>query len=107
MLTQKINALKLGLAFLNDDTQEHRFSILDMVVLLIINEHPESGKADLCEIIYGDRAASKSSLDRPVSRLESMGVISSTPNKGSTKSGNSRTLYKLTAFGEKFLKNCI
>lgn len=107
MLTQNINPLKLALALHNSAGEGSRYSILDLIVLLLINEHPGSGKSDLCEILYGDRAATKSSLDRPVKRLVGADLIRAEYDQhASVKSGASRTTYYISKSGESFLKKC-
>lgn len=106
MLTQKINPLKLALA-LFELHSDSRHSLLDVIVLLLINEHPDSGKSDLCEILYGDRTATKSSLDRPVKRLLASGLIEQLEQtKIATKSGGARSTYRVSAAGGKFLNGC-
>ena len=64
MLTNKINALRYLENFfklMQEDELVPRFSILDALVLLHINEHPGCAKSDLVEIVYGSRDANKSS----------------------------------------------
>ena len=106
MITQKINPLKLSFAFLENGA-ETRYSILDIAVLLLINEHQICSKPDLVELLYGDRTASKSSLDRPVKRLLEAGYITKEyQGRVSTKGGKARWLYQLSKAGEKLLKSC-
>lgn len=107
-LKQKIDPLKLVLQFhemnISDDC-ENRMSLLDVIVLLIINEHPDSGKMDLTEILYGDRNASKSSMDRPITRMLNHEFIEAVSNRcAATRHRETRVYYRLTRKGEAFLK---
>jgi len=101
-----MNTLKLAMAFFEMKAGS-RLSILDLIVFLQIYHHPESGKSDLCEIIYGQRDASKSSLDRPVTRLLNLGLIEciENPNRAS-KNGDSHRWYKITNQGKKLIATC-
>ena len=108
MLTNKINALRYLESFfklMQEDELAPRFSILDALVLLHINEHPGCAKSDLVEIVYGSRDANKSSMDRPLDRLERFGLIAVERNQNAyTRSGAPRTSYNLSAEGISFLE---
>lgn len=108
MLKQNIDPLKLSLAlFKIMETTESRFSMIDFCMLLLIHQHPESSKADLTELFYGDRSASKSSLDRPINRLIDVGLVEKIEAVGvSTKSGFGRFTYMISKAGEKLLNSC-
>ena len=110
MLRQKIDALKLLMGFFDlaeSEDSESRYSLLDATMLLLINDHPASSKADLCEIFYGDRNASKSSLDRPIARLIDAELIDRAENMGAaTRDNEGRVLYSVGKKGEAFLKRC-
>ena len=83
----------------------HTLSLLDPLVLLTIASHPESGKSDLVEHIYGARDATKSSLDSPIRRLIEMGLIVESQTKhANRKAGDSLKNYSLTAMGEEWAK---
>lgn len=106
MLTLKINPLKLALEFFNQK-EVSRYSILDMIVLLLINDHPHSGKSDLCELLYNSRSISKSSLDRPVKRLLAVGWIEQFNQLDiPSKKGGARFTYKISKKGLKILESC-
>lgn len=80
-------------------------SLLDPLVFLTIATHPESGKSDLVEIIYGSRDATKSSLDSPVRRLIEIGlVIENRPDRANRKAGDALKNYALTTLGEEWAK---
>ena len=104
MIIQNIDALKLTAAMLKLSAESgRRHSLLDQIALLYIFSHPDCGKLDISEYIYGDRTASKSSLDKPVLSLIEAGFVSRTDTDGSTKAGNTKVIYRSTKAGEKFL----
>lgn len=108
MITQDLNALRYCSAMFElGEVFNTRYGLLDSIVLLTIFEHPESGKADINEIHYGDREKSKSSLDRPVSRLLDAGLIEKISRDDiSTKLGKCKTVYRVSKKGHKFLSSC-
>lgn len=110
MLKHKLDTLKLlkKLHTLNrDNPDKPRHSLVDVIILLTVNEHPKSCKADLTELIYDDRTANKSCLDRPITRLVSLGHIdASIVDRASTRKGDGRTQYQTSKSGRAFLKSC-
>ena len=50
-------------------------SVFDLETLLTVAAHPESGKSDLVEHVYGARDATKSGLDGAINRLLKWGLI--------------------------------
>jgi DNA-binding PadR family transcriptional regulator len=75
-------------------------SIFDMEVLLTIAAHPESGKSDLVEYVYGARDATKSGLDGSINRLLKWDLIQSTqPEHANRKAGDALKHYSLTEKG--------
>lgn len=110
MINQKIDTLKYLTAvhMMNmDGSSDGRLQLLDALLLLTINEHPDSSKTDYVEILYSDREATKSAIDRPINRLLDTELIERIENENAdTKSGQGRMLYRLSVRGEKFLKRC-
>ena len=109
MLTQNINALKLAMAlyeFHAADPASPRMSLLDVIVLLTILEHPRNGKNDLLQII-NDRNTSKSFLDNPVARLMRYKLLDRHDIAGVvTKQNEARVVYSVSEIGLVFLKGC-
>ena len=111
MIHQQINAKKYLYAFWDlmkaDDTYNPRFSILDLITLIEILEHEGASNNDLSQIMYNVPASSHSSLDRPLARLIHYGLIDkSIDMNAATKSGRTRTSYKVSDKGLEFLKRC-
>ena len=80
-------------------------SIFDLETLLTIAAHPESGKSDLVEHVYGARDATKSGLDGPINRLLRWNLIQSTqPEHANRKAGDALKNYSLTATGDVWVK---
>lgn len=110
MIRQTIDTLALLQYFFDlklENEPQPRHSLLDVLLLMLILEHPESAKADLTELLYGSRQHSKSSLDRPIQRLMGLNLIAGIEQPHiSTKAGQGRTLYTLTDHGERVLRQC-
>ena len=106
MLKNKIDALKFAKYFhaLSSDF-DSRFSLLDYICLLYINEHDECGQLDICEYLFDSRTKGKSSTDRPLARLVKYGLVNKTDCVAAkTKLGNTRVTYSLTDYGRDLLK---
>lgn len=110
MLTQKIDAYHLLSeihAFNHNEGLPKKLCLTDVLLMLTINKHPDSGKSDYMEILYADRSASKSALDRPMERLMDAGLVEAIENAGArTQAGEGRRRYVLTADAEKLLRGC-
>ena len=110
MLTKNINPLKLAMALYElhlADPTAPRMSLLDVIVLLTILEHPQNGKNDLLQVI-NDRNTSKSFLDKPVARLMAYRLIDRHDNVGvSTKQNQARVVYSVSDNGLAFLKESL
>lgn len=110
MIRQQIDALKLLKNFhgiMQGDDELPRFSMLDAITLLLINDHPNSSKSDLSEVLFGARNLKKSSFDRPLMRLIDYGlIVAEMTASAATKSGESRVTYTLSKDGEAFLRKC-
>ncbi|MGR5451962.1 hypothetical protein ACP3V3_19810 [Vibrio sp. PNB22_3_1] len=76
MIKQRIDALRLTVAVhrLKDDLG-CRFSLLDMICLLYINEHKGCGQLEILEFINYAKPKGKSLLDKPLKRLVDAGLI--------------------------------
>ena len=80
-------------------------SVFDLETLLTIAAHPESGKSDLVEHVYGARDATKSGLDGSINRLLRWNLIQSTqPEHANRKAGDALKNYSLTATGDVWVK---
>ena len=109
MLKQHIDPLKFLLAMhkLQENQQEptSRFSLLDAICLLYINEHKECGQADIVAFIAHDRSVSKSRLDKPLLRLFERELIEKKYNASAcTILNEPRVSFSISKSGEAFLK---
>ncbi len=106
MLKQQIDALKLAQGFHQLSIKSgSRHSLLDYIALLYINEHKGCGQLDIVEFLFYDRVKCKSSLDKPLSRLESCGLIKRNINDGVVrKNGDPLFTYSVDKKGDQFLK---
>lgn len=109
MINHQVDAQKLIDGFIEvmrENTNKPRMSLLDAMVFLKLNAEPELGKNDLYKLLVGPQR-SKSYLDRPIERLMEYGFIEGIHNDhAATRSGDSRTHYKISLYGKKFLKKC-
>ena len=95
-----LNVLKYIQQFvsLNRESEgEYRFSLLDAYLLLLIFENADCIKQDLVEWYTGDRQGTKSSLDRPLLRLQQYGLIDKTVGKHTTS-------FRVSKKGKAFLR---
>lgn len=82
-----------------------RMSILPPLVLAKVKAHPEASKADLTELIFGDRVKKKSSLDKPLALLLNLELVDAIVIEGNKKKlGEGRTHYRITQKGLLWLK---
>ena len=105
MLTSKINTLTFikkieGLGW-------RQVSGRDIQTFLEINEHGGVSKADLNEIVLGDRDATKSGFNRSLEKWLEQGFIDAEEiEKAVTQNGQGRVIYKMSKKGIKFLEGC-
>ncbi|EKO3612285.1 hypothetical protein M3914_003506 [Vibrio metschnikovii] len=106
MLKQKIDPLRLSIALYRlKDEMGCRFSLLDMICLLFINEHSQCGKLDIAEFISFDKIKSKSSLDKPIQRLIDSELIERHYNENAArKLEEPQITYSVTEKGNEFLQ---
>lgn len=105
MLKQNIDALKLADHFHKlSKKQQTRYSLLDFIAFLYINEHKDCGKLDIVEYLFYDRVKGKSSLDKPILRLLDSELIIKIYNEtASTKHGDASITYSISKQGSDLL----
>lgn len=103
-----IDLIKLSKYFLTRYRKNCRNSVglYDQTILLLIHNHKKLGKADVCEILFESRSATKSSLDRPFDRLLNEGLILKECNEINRDNENCRTLYRLSDEGLMLMNEC-